>query len=248
MASITQYSAFDPSKLSFGKFRQNTSGKGGSVPYTYGDQPVLRIQTPVGMRLPFGISTYPDSDPPKKTIDFDLDGHDEFRAVIEAVEAAARAHAVANGKELFNNDNREELQMFVKFNSRSSIKKGKGQYSDTFKAAIDYKNGEDKIGIWVGNTERSTMGSCADVCNNSTATGIIELRSFWIVDGKMGCKWTCPQLKVYSTNKKLHESDMMINDGSIMTVPDDVPPAKRRKIEEDENEEGELDALSDEEA
>lgn len=244
-AGVIGVHEFDVSKLDFGTFRPNSNGKGGSVPYMYDGQPVLRLQTPVGMRLPFGISTFPDSDPPKKNVDFDLEGHEAFQAVIESVEAAAREHAVANHKSILKNDNREEAAMIAKYNFRSNIKKGKGQYSDTFKAAVDYSERDgDKIRVFVGDMESSALGTCADVPKNSTATAIVELRSFWVVDGKFGCKWTCPQIKVYNKNKKLHETDeMVINDGSVMAAPDaaaaqleaphadtDEPEAKRQRV------------------
>lgn len=239
MSGIINYADFDPSKLQFGNFRQNSGGKGGSVPYTYDDSPVLRIQTPTGMRLPFGVSTFPDSDPPKKTIDFDLENQEAFQAMIEQVEGAARAHAVSNGKALFNNDNVDELQVLVKCNFRSSIKKGKGPYADLFKASIEHQKGEDKVGVFVGDEHNSAVGSCADITRNSKGTAILELKSFWVVDGKLGCKWVCPQIKVYSSSKKLHEAPMMIQDGSVVTEPE----PKRQKVEQDD-----LDAPSDEEA
>jgi ABC-type Na+ transport system ATPase subunit NatA len=58
----------------------------------------------------------------------------------------------------------------------------------------------------------------------------------------------CPQIKVYSTHKKLCDSDMMIDDGSIMTEP----ATKKRRVEEEEEQaeaqaNEDLDAPSDEE-
>jgi hypothetical protein len=184
MAGVTRVADFDHELLQFGKYRLNSGGKGGAVSYTYNGVP-LRIQTPVGMRLPFGISTYPDSDPPKKTIDFDLDGHDAFREVIEAVEVSIKAHAVENGREMFNKKDvsAEELAMMARFNFRSSIKAGKEGYSPTFKASVEHYKGADKIAVFVGDAERSTLGCSADVVKNTTGTAILELKSFWVVDG-----------------------------------------------------------------
>ena len=64
-SSVITYDEFDPAKLVFTSYKPNGAGRGGSVQYKYDNGP-LYIQTPVNMRLPFGLSVYPDSDPPKK--------------------------------------------------------------------------------------------------------------------------------------------------------------------------------------
>jgi len=224
MASVTRLDAFDSGKLQFTTYRKSMQGSGGTVQHVYGSHP-LRIQTSVGVRLPFGLSTYPNSDPPKKSIDFDLGGQDDFRAVIEEVEGAAKAYAVANGAELFGITDPDELKALCRLNFRSSIKKGKEGYSDTFKAGVDSNSREDKIKVFVGDFTTSALGTVADVKPRTTATAVLELRSLWVVDGKFGCKWSVPQIKVYSQATHLSEAAIAIDDGSTMV--DGPPPAKR---------------------
>ena len=188
---VVSYSEFDVSKLNFTAYKQNGAGRGGSVANVYGGTgKPLYLQTPVGLRVPFGVSVYPDSDPPKKSIDYDMAGQEAFVAVIRAVEEKAKEFAIANSQQLFGISDAEEAKAMCRFNFRSSIKPGKPPYSDTFKTSVESRGFNDQIMVFVAiNKEKSRYGVLEDVAKQSTTTAILELKNMWVVDGKFGCKW-----------------------------------------------------------
>lgn len=240
--NVVSYSDFDIGQLNFTAYKQNGAGRGGSVANVYGGTgKSLHLQTPVGLRVPFGVSVYPDSDPPKKSIDYDMAGQEAFVAVVRAVEEKAKEFAIANSQQLFGISDPEEAKAMCRFNFRSSIKPGKPPYSDTYKTSVESRGFNDQVMVFVAlNKEKSRYGVLEDVEKNCTVTSIVELKSLWVVDGKFGVKWVTSQVKVYGSAKKLSESPVMaIQDGSVLVTDErelaelEEPAAKRRCVPRD---------------
>lgn len=199
MANIMLYSAFDPSKLEFGKIEKTKRGSK-IVQLTYDGRTRIHIQTPK-LQLPFGVNKpYQDGgDVQSHSIDVSFRGHDtsgvigSFLEKMRAVDASVMDHAVRDSAEWFGSVKPHNvIQEFFRPLVREPTNP---VYAPTMKVKIPVVNGVPNSTFFI-NKEQVDMDK---VCKGATARFLLELSGVWFVNKHFGVSWRVVQCDITHT-------------------------------------------------